>query len=293
MQILVLKFGDEEVELPYGESFIGRALDCQLRFNDASVSRRHLRVICRREEAHIENLSMTNEALLNAMPIEEACRLKNGDKIQIAHQVLEVVLFERGEENLGNVQPLLQQNMVEPDSGGWAEETVQHVDLEDDFGFDVNDLDERNCPKCRTRVPVSQADCGSCGYLWPATGPARRTQKIVMPKEKLREDRRRIVRVPVIYSSDDLTLDVVARDLGRGGMYLASEILEPIGTECHITALPDGRPALYFKAAVCHVSTESVSGRPPGFGVKFHEYSADARQWLDAVTREEASDPES
>lgn len=285
MQVLVLKFGDEEVEMPSGESFIGRSLDCQLRFNDATVSRRHLRVICRKEEAHIENLSMTNEALLNLMPIEEACRLKTGDNIQIAHQVLKVMLYERDDVIPGNPKTLSQRQMIESNSDGWEEQTIPGVDVEE--GFDVNALDERNCPKCRTVVPVLEADCETCGYQWPATGPARRTQKIVMQKEKVREDRRHIVRVPVIYSSDELTLDVVARDLGRGGMFLASEILEPVGTECHITALPDGRPALYFKAVVCHVSTESVSGRPPGFGVKFCEHSVEGYHWLDSVTKEE------
>jgi len=296
MLILVLKFGDEEVQMPSGESFIGRALDCQLRFNEATVSRRHLRIICRKDEAHIENLSMTNETLLNSQPIGEPCRLRHGDEIQIAHKILKVRMVEQAE----HVGPDFTSNEYFEDPlaslEDWDEQTIRKIPKKsEDLQFDISTLDRHNCPKCRALVEISEPLCSNCGYQWPSPGPARRTQKIQMPQEKLREDRRHIVRVPVIYSSDDLTLDVVARDLGRGGMFLASEILEPVGTECHVTALPDGRPALHFNAVVCHVSTESVSGRPPGFGVKFNSLSSDAQQWLDVVTRKktEVSEPKS
>ena len=88
----------------------------------------------------------------------------------------------------------------------------------------------------------------------------------------------------MVYSSEYLVVDATARDVSRGGMFIASEILDPIGTACEITALPDGSAALGFEAEVCHVSTERLNGRPPGFGVAFTNKSSAAEAWLSRVT---------
>ncbi len=268
--------------MPRGESFVGRALDCQLRFNDAAVSRRHLRVICRKDNVHIENLSMVNEARLNGQPLTQTCQLQHGDTLQIAHRLLGVKLLLDGVPSVdaGSTE----QPSIEEVSENWAEETIPGADMQPYLASGVVVTQERNCPKCRERVCAQEAQCSNCDYQWPSHGHAASTQKIVVPHSVRRESRRQIVRVPVIYSSEDLSLDVIARDLGRGGMFLASEILEPVGTECQITALPDGRPALFFKAVVCHVSTESIGGSPSGFGVSFREVSAEAQRWLRVTT---------
>jgi hypothetical protein len=109
------------------------------------------------------------------------------------------------------------------------------------------------------------------------------TQEIQLRGLAQRAAVRHLVRVPVIYSSEFLTLDCTARDVSEGGMFISSEILDPVGTICEITALPDGWPALQFEGDVCHVSTEVVNGRPAGFGVAFTSSPGPAAEWLKSV----------
>src|SRR4029453_15136241 len=103
-------------------------------------------------------------------------------------------------------------------------------------------------------------------------------------EKRARAAPRFVVDLPVIYSSDSLTFDAVVRDVSRGGMFIATELLDPVGTECNITALPDGHPAAPFSAVVVHVaSTRSKTGRPAGLGVKFTGSTPEARRWLEQV----------
>ncbi|MCP4445676.1 MAG: FHA domain-containing protein [Myxococcales bacterium] len=92
MSRLALEYGDHEVEMPRGESFIGRAVGCQLRFNDAAISRRHLRVMCTGDGAFAENLSMTNSTRVNGVRLNAVRQLGNGDTLEIGHRVPSVLV---------------------------------------------------------------------------------------------------------------------------------------------------------------------------------------------------------
>src|SRR5690606_1705712 len=203
------------------------------------------------------NLSATNGTELNGARLSKAVRIKDGDVLALGHRHITLRL---------DSQP----HGGDSASAGWL--------------TDMATEPQRNCPKCRARVATQKLHCPTCGYRWPSGGPASPTQKIGAADLVRRAARRHIIRVPVIYSSEYLTLDCMARDLSAGGMYIASEILDPVGTHCHVTALPDGRGALRFEAVVCHVSTDIVHGRPPGFGVQFATMSEPARDWLSLIS---------
>ena len=102
-----------------------------------------------------------------------------------------------------------------------------------------------------------------------------------MPSERRSEFRRKI-EVTVMYTSESLTFEAVARDLSRGGMFVATELLEPIGTDCRVVVLADGAPAVTFAARVAHVvdSASDDSAIPAGLGIQFTELDADAEEWL-------------
>lgn len=304
MSRLTLTYGDHEVELPPGESFIGRAIGCQLRFNDAAISRRHLRVMCTREGAYVENLSMTNGTKVNGERLGGTHLLRDGDTVEIGHRVLSVLVDDsKAYQDSGPVTidgPLrvgggllvaddLQRNPNRNYSDhGFGEEGNSEETRPSGFGpvgllAELGDAGARNCPKCRASVRRADPICSSCGYRWPMGSPGMPTQEIILDGLSQRVATRHIVRVPVIYSSEFLTLDCIARDVSHGGIFISSEILDPVGTICEITALPDGWPALQFEGDVCHVSTEIVNGRPAGFGVSFTSRSAPAIEWLQSI----------
>jgi len=71
-----LKEGDEWI--------IGRDPDeAEFILEDDTVSRKHARLIRKKDGIYLENLSLVNPILVNEAPIEESTLLKEGDKIQI------------------------------------------------------------------------------------------------------------------------------------------------------------------------------------------------------------------
>src|SRR5690606_30550149 len=149
---------------------------------------------------------------------------------------------------------------------------------------DLDTLTQRlghTCPTCRGRLTEWDAACPACGGAVPERMASVDTQRIDVAAVRPRTAPRYLTEVPVIYSSDSLTFDGMARDLSEGGMFIATELLDPVGTECHLAALPDGLPAANFTGVVAHVSHEpSASGRAPGLGVKFTSSSPAGERWL-------------
>lgn len=74
-----------------GEVVIGRSRECQIRFEDPSVSRRHARVFLDYGEAVIEDLGSPNGTLVNRQRVVGPLRLKTGDAIQIGTEKIRVI----------------------------------------------------------------------------------------------------------------------------------------------------------------------------------------------------------
>src|SRR3989338_7561445 len=51
--------------------------------DDDTVSRKHARLIRKKDGIHLENLSLVNPILVNETPIEESTLLKEGDHLKI------------------------------------------------------------------------------------------------------------------------------------------------------------------------------------------------------------------
>jgi hypothetical protein len=96
---------------------------------------------------------------------------------------------------------------------------------------------------------------------------------------------RKSVEVAVLYLSDSLTVDAVARDLSRVGLFVETELLDPVGTLGRTTVLTDGGPAVSFSGIVRRVvEAQSPDGLPPGLGVMFTAMGPDAARWLAGET---------
>ncbi|MEI8258701.1 MAG: PilZ domain-containing protein, partial [Deltaproteobacteria bacterium] len=154
-------------------------------------------------------------------------------------------------------------------------------------------LDQRNCPHCRARTDAGDALCRACGHLlrparqgsitrrYPVL-PGLRAPGVAQPEitEERRRGPRHPVLLPVVYASDDLTFDAIARDLSLQGMFLETELLEPVGTTCTLTVLADGAPAITISAVVSRVVDAK---RPSGLGLRVTSMGPEAEAWLTHV----------
>lgn len=287
---VVLIHEGSEIALSPGPTLIGRALYCQLRFNEPSISREHLRIFVSDAGASAENLSRTNGTLVNGELLAGARRLADRDKLQFGFRRLTV--------------------RIHPDPGvaaagkatGDREELANETTRPGDFPVGVASLQaadrahrmaipslahiqtdpygDRNCPRCRARVPAASDVCPSCGYEWPFARPGSVTQEIDVGALVRRAHRRLPVELPAVYVSESLTIDGMVRDISPGGLFIASELLDAVGTACELTVLPDGFPAIVFGGVVVHVQSEGGPHRLPGLGIQFTRWSVEADAWL-------------
>ena len=247
-----LEYLGEIIELPAGESLIGRAVDCWVRLDDPSVSRRHVRIVFRDGQACCEDLGTTNGTAINGSRIHGVHVLQHGDIVQVGCRRVRVVFADHD-------APVLHRPL--PVSSSQRPATAQY---------------QRPAPPRDQGIPTQALDSGTA------------TQRLDARVLGRRSDPRRLVSIPALYSSDNLTFDGITRDLSHGGVYIDSELLDPIGTACQVNLLPRGHGAVTFQGVVCHVvqTQGGAGGRPPGLGIKFTSASDDARRWLEKALME-------
>jgi DNA-binding winged helix-turn-helix (wHTH) protein len=78
-----LVWGTREVPLTEGENDIGRERECTISIDDATVSRRHARVIVEGREAALEDLGSKNGTWLRGHRVAGREPLRDGDAIRI------------------------------------------------------------------------------------------------------------------------------------------------------------------------------------------------------------------
>ncbi len=72
-----------EIELAPGENVFGRDSDAVVWIDDASVSRRHARIVVDGDDATLEDLGSKNGTLVNGEPVHGGRRLADGDRIEV------------------------------------------------------------------------------------------------------------------------------------------------------------------------------------------------------------------
>jgi len=68
---------------------LGRDVDCDVRFSNTSVSRRHARLVYRAGHWILHDLGSTNGTLVNGHAIGR-CSLQPGDRVELGEQLLQV-----------------------------------------------------------------------------------------------------------------------------------------------------------------------------------------------------------
>jgi hypothetical protein len=78
----------QEIDLPPGDTVIGRSGTCHVTIEDPLVSRQHARLHVDGEDATIEDLGSRNGLMVNGRAIRETVKLRDGDRIRIGTQEL-------------------------------------------------------------------------------------------------------------------------------------------------------------------------------------------------------------
>src|SRR5687767_4441872 len=83
-----LRFLLQEIDLPQGETLVGRSANCQVTLDDPLVSREHARLRIQGDEAVVEDLGSRNGVQVGGQPVVGSMRLTNGCRIRIGTQEL-------------------------------------------------------------------------------------------------------------------------------------------------------------------------------------------------------------
>jgi Inner membrane component of T3SS, cytoplasmic domain/PilZ domain len=89
----VLQHPGGSVDLLEGEIVIGRGLGCPIRFNDHTVSRKHVKLIVTASSISARDLGSRNGTKLNNAPLESATILHDRDVLQVGSVLLRLVVF--------------------------------------------------------------------------------------------------------------------------------------------------------------------------------------------------------
>lgn len=81
-----LRFLLQEIDLPFGETLIGRSPECRVTIEDPLVSRVHARVVVGADGVRVEDAGSRNGVRVNGQLVREPTPLADGDRIRIGTQ---------------------------------------------------------------------------------------------------------------------------------------------------------------------------------------------------------------
>lgn len=292
MSQVYLEYLGDSIELPIGETVVGRDVGCMLRFNDPAVSRRHLRFIRREDELFVEDLQSANGTLLNGRRVTSAIRLREGDVIHVGTRELTIRLadlpsVEASTLSLQEIPQFFRDTEPAPRLSMARATTKIAVTVPPPMQAN------QRCPRCGAAVSAEDDACAGCQYAWGDFRPMTPTLDGINPLVKRRHERHPI-ELHLIYISSELEIEVSTRDLSVSGVFVRSNILDPIGTQCRLTILIDGGPAIEISGVVRRVVDRREAGDEfEGLGIEFVDVQASQRASLQSVVdRAQADDSE-
>jgi hypothetical protein len=269
-----LEYLGDSVELPPGETVVGRDLSCALRFNDPAVSRRHLRFIRRQNEVFVEDLGSSNGTLVNGRGVTAPERLNDGDNVAVGERNV-VVRITEGDDDQPDTLLLNSLHRALAIPSPIARAVTAPVAITKKMPA----VTQHRCPRCAAPVAPHADACPNCDYQWGGFRPESRTDVQDNPLTQRRHDRQQI-ELALVYSSRELEIEAMSRDLSESGVFVCTEVLDPIGTECQLTILLDGGPPLVLHGIVRRVVAHAQLTSPTGLGIEFVRLSAQAVQWI-------------
>ena len=291
MQRVHIEYMGDYVELPLGETLVGRDITCALRFNDPAVSRRHLRFVRRQGEVFVEDLGFSNGTLLNGNTIATALRIKDGDEVRVGARLLKVRIAEEGDDFK------VPSTLVLAGKSGNADVKYRAATAPMAAVAPPPRTANQRCPKCAARVSEFDDQCGQCGFHWghfrpmsvtdvrpnPLAKPAEPPSRPTLRNLNRRRHDRQPIELHLVYASNELEIEAISRDLSESGVFVCSTVLDPVGTECELTILVDGGPPIKCAGIVRRVVERETEAEPIGLGVEFMNLGAQELAWVRAT----------
>jgi hypothetical protein len=285
MRRVYIEYMGDSIEIPPGETVVGRGVGCALRFNDPAVSRRHLRFIRRDHNVYVEDLGSNNGTLLNGEPVRAPTALRPGDIVKVGSRELTMSVVADEEKEPSTLEDM----PIEEIQDAGRARTRPIVRIPDV----ATAMPAQRCPRCGAGVTEQDDECETCHFRWGSFRPMVPTDVGANPMNRRRADRAP-VELHLVYVSEELELEALSRDLSATGVYVCTEVLDAVGTSCQLTILLDGGPPVHARGVVRRVVERYEEGKDPvGFGVEFTDIAPDDRAWLAAVAaRATASKPD-
>jgi len=97
-----------------------------------------------------------------------------------------------------------------------------------------------------------------------------------------RRQPRRAIELRLVYNSPDLEIEASTRDLSYNGVFVCTQVLEPLDTKCTLTLLIDGGPPLRVGGVVRRVVEHAtVEDDPAGLGIEFVDIGEHEKSWIE------------
>jgi hypothetical protein len=240
-------------------------------------------VVAEGSETFVEDLGSANGTLLNGRSVTAPIRVLDGDKLVVGTRELTIRIPEfDGDEpptlNLSDLSAI-------PD--------VRHVRVAtSQVPITVPPPMRANqrCPRCGAAVLAEDDECSKCNYRWGSFRAASTTALKSNPLNRRRHDRHE-VELHIVYVSSELEIEANTRDLSVSGVFVCSQVLDPLGTTCELTLLVDGGPPLHIRGIVRRVvDREDAAAMPVGLGIEFVGVGPAERAWLEAVVARQHDD---
>lgn len=284
MARVYLEYLGDAVELPLGETVIGRDVGCALRFNDPSISRRHLKIVRRQAEVFVEDLGSSNGTLLNSRTVVAPIRVLDGDHILIGTRELIVRIPTEADHDEAVTLELVELANLQPATTRVATTRMPVT------GPPPLKASQR-CPRCGAAVSNDDDECATCHYRWGGFRAAATTTKLEKLENPLsrRRHERHAIELHLLYVSSELEIEATTRDLSTSGVFICTQVLDPLGTACELTLLLDGSPAIRLDGIVRRVveRDEHATGNAIGLGIEFLNVDATALARLESLVRAE------
>lgn len=275
MARVYLEYLGDAVELPIGETMIGRDIGCTLRFNDPSVSRRHLKIVRRHDDVFVEDLQSSNGTLLNNRSVKAPIRVLDGDHLLVGTRELIVRIPDDESEE----PPTLDLTELAT-SAGIAQARVATTKMPATAPPPL--AAHQRCPRCGAAVSFEDDECATCHYRWGGFRAAAATKETANPLNRRRHERHSI-ELHIVYISTELEIEATTRDLSTSGVFVCTQVLEPLGTTCELTLLVDGGPPVHVRGVVRRVvERDETEPGSVGLGIEFQNIGDAELAWLEA-----------
>jgi hypothetical protein len=249
-----IDFGERSVELPRGELLVGRDEACQIRFASPSVSRRHLRILFVGEAVMAYDLGSSNGTWVNGKPLKGRAELEDGDSLRVGDETF-VLRRVPGQSDW------LDSPKTEPRGRPFAYSTPRYRTCR--YCLALVDEDDSACPKCRRETLPPEP---------PPTGES--------PKDR-RLAQRQAIDAEALYVSPSLTLGGRLVDISKTGLFMASELTDPVGTKADVVLFCISAGGARFEGVVSRVVSDESGSATPGMGIHFTHVVGSARRWLE------------